>query len=189
MPYYIAYGSNLHPLRLQQRLGRVIPAARLQLEGFALRFHKRGGDNSAKVDLVRSKNETAEPVFAALYQLETEQLDRLDRFEGGYQRTTLQVELPGGDCVGAITYCAEQHRIDPALKPFDWYLGLIRAGSEALDFSEEYQRWLAAIARRHDDDQARADEQHRLIEALRRHDAGHLQRLPWGRVYSTSTIS
>ncbi|WP_210395687.1 gamma-glutamylcyclotransferase family protein [Motiliproteus sediminis] len=187
MPYYIAYGSNLHPLRLQHRLGAVIPLARLRLEGFTICFHKRGRDNSAKCDLIE-----ADPTihaYAALYQLSSEQLQQLDQFEGGYRRAFLRVELARQPPMDAITYRAETHLIDADLRPFDWYLALMRAGGEALGFDTDYQQRLAAIEQQQDADRARAAQQQRLVAALRRQDTAHLQRLPWGRAYATSTIS
>jgi len=61
---YAAYGSNLHPDRLKQR----VPSARLcgpsVVEGWGLRFHKRGQDESSKCDMISS----SEMLYLAVYE-------------------------------------------------------------------------------------------------------------------------
>lgn len=132
---YAAYGSNLHPFRLQQRT----PSARLVGTGaiahYALRFHKRGyRDFSGKCNLISHPNSTA---YVAIYDIPTSEMDLLDLAEGagaGYDRTTLNV-AGFGDC---IIYLAAAPHIDEKLRPFSWYKALVLAGCERLAFPKSY---------------------------------------------------
>ncbi|MGB7250577.1 MAG: gamma-glutamylcyclotransferase family protein, partial [Phormidesmis sp.] len=85
---YAAYGSNLHPVRIQQRT----PSAKLLGTGaiadMALRFHKRGyRDFSGKCNIVPCSHSS---VHVAIYDISTAEMSWLDRHEGagaGYDRT------------------------------------------------------------------------------------------------------
>jgi hypothetical protein len=50
--HYLAYGSNLHPIRLRQRVNSARLIATLSLPGYRVLFNKRGQDLSAKCNLV-----------------------------------------------------------------------------------------------------------------------------------------
>jgi len=81
MIYYFAYGSNLHPMRLMER----VPSA--ELIGVAthpshrLTFHKKSNDGSSKCNMYNSGSET-DLIYGAIYKLKPEHKDELDRFEG-----------------------------------------------------------------------------------------------------------
>ena len=47
---YFAYGSNLHPERLRERVPSAESLGVARLEAHVLRFHKRGRDGSGKCD-------------------------------------------------------------------------------------------------------------------------------------------
>ena len=112
IPPYAAYGSNLHPLRLQART----PTARLigtgYLPDWSLRFHKRSLDTSGKCSIKKGSS----GVYVAVYTMTAADKQLLDRIEGvgqGYANTTIQV--PGiGEC---STYVAEDTHIDRSLAP------------------------------------------------------------------------
>lgn len=147
---YAAYGSNLHPLRLAAR----VPSAELLgtsvLPGWALRFHKRGADGSAKCDIVGHDDS----VHFAVYDLDERDKLRLDAVEGlgaGYEVHTL--ELPGfGE---AFIYRASASHVDAALKPFGWYRALVAIGCKYHRFPGDYVARLASIETRDDPDPAR----------------------------------
>lgn len=81
MIYYFAYGSNLHPTRLMER----VPSA--EFIGVAthpshrLTFHKKSNDGSSKCNMYNSGSET-DLIYGAIYKLKPEHKDELDRFEG-----------------------------------------------------------------------------------------------------------
>lgn len=78
--FYLAYGSNLHPLRLVRR----VPSARLvgtvPLPGYRLAFHKRGMDGSAKCDLELA-DESGSLAYGAVYSVAAQDIHGLDRLE------------------------------------------------------------------------------------------------------------
>lgn len=174
--YYVAYGSNLHPLRLQQRLPGAEPVARLRLDGRALRFHKRGADGSGKCDLL----DEGSGCFGVLYRLQPTAPAQLDLIEGGYRRYALPVVL-GGQRLEAFSYAAQAAFIAPALQPFDWYRDLILAGAEALAFEQDYCARLAAQSCVADPDTARRRAAMELVQTLRSAEITALRALPWGR--------
>jgi gamma-glutamylcyclotransferase len=49
--YYLAYGSNLHPLRLMQRVSSAKVEDVIELPGRQGNFHKRSPDGSGKCNL------------------------------------------------------------------------------------------------------------------------------------------
>jgi hypothetical protein len=126
---YLAYGSNLHPRRLEARVGAVNLLGAMQLPGWALRFDKRGGDGSSKANLHPAPGSAAS-VGAALYALHLDQLRALDRFEGcgrGYETIDITVSLQGRQLT-AFMYLAPSQWVSKALLPFDWYVELIAEG-------------------------------------------------------------
>ena len=119
---YLAYGSNLHPIRLMER----VPSAELvgitEIGGFELAFHKKSNDGSGKCNLFEI-DENNRSVFAAVYQIdETEKL-ALDRAEGkgsGYLDTQVSVNI-NGNTHTCFTYLAQQSHIFDHLNPYHWY--------------------------------------------------------------------
>jgi len=182
--YYIAYGSNLHPLRLQQRLPGARILARIVLPAWQLRFHKRGQDGSGKCDLWPGQG----AAYGALYQIGVDEGLQLDRIEDGYARQPMTVAL-AGQRISAFTYRASDPFIAPALRPFDWYVELLLAGAEALAFEPTYRTRLATMACMDDGDGERNRAHRALAAELGAAAGGALRELPWGTAYATSTIS
>lgn len=144
--HYLAYGSNLHPLRLAER----VPSARLigvvPLAGRRLSFHKRSStDLSAKCDLVETS--ASSRAFGVLYELSVRHKARLDAIEGlghGYRETFVDCLL---DRIAyrPFTYAAEISHIVPALKPYHWYKALVVTGARYHDFPTAYVNALESI--------------------------------------------
>lgn len=137
-----AYGSNLYRPRLLRRVpdARALGAARLA--GHELRFHKVGMDGSGKCDAF-AVADPASVTFGALYQLSAAGRARLDAAEGlgrGYREARVRVLTSAGEEVPAFLYQAT--RIDPALRPFSWYLDHVIAG--ALDWGLP-EHWIARL--------------------------------------------
>ena len=121
--YYFAYGSNMLASRLQARTPSARRLGVAKLPGWQLRLHKVGSDGSGKGDIVPA---AGEQVTGVLYRLRARELRRLDLAEGaGYVRRRITVQF-GGRSQRCETYIAT--RVDPALRPFDWYRRLLAAG-------------------------------------------------------------
>lgn len=154
---YLAYGSNLHPRRLEARVGRVRLLGTAILPGWSLRFDKRGGDGSTKANL-RPAPGTASEVHAAAYALTVAQLRMLDNFEGcgrGYETLALDIAVESRR-VEALAYLAPSQWLSGSLSPFDWYVDLIVGGARFHGMGESYVRRIAAHSVCRDPDCGRA---------------------------------
>lgn len=154
---YIAYGSNLHPRRLEARIGSAQLLDTVALPGWTLRFDKRGGDGSAKANL-HAAPIPGNTAFAAAYAIGPDQLRVLDEFEGcggGYETFAMTVSLRGRP-VSAFTYLTPSQWLSTDLLPFDWYVDLIASGARFLSFDEAYIRTIVTQSTREDPDHDRA---------------------------------
>ena len=160
---YAAYGSNLHPLRLGQR----IPGARLvgqgYLDGWYMRYHKKSDvDGSGKCSIFPG----AGGVHFAVYEMALADKPILDAIEGvgvGYE--DVSISLPGfEDCQ---TYVARQEVIDSGLVPMDWYRDLVLAGCLYHRFPEQYINEVAATPAITDPDAVRRRANQDLVRQLR----------------------
>lgn len=159
---YAAYGSNLHPFRLIQR----VPSAKLigagAVSGFDLRFHKKSIDGSGKCDIVEAPGE----IHVAVYEISLEEKPLLDKTEGlgiGYDEAEIQVPNMG-DC---WTYIAAKSHVDPALAPYSWYKEMVLLGCEFNGFPSDYTQYVRDVAAIRDQDSERHRENTLLVEAMR----------------------
>jgi gamma-glutamylcyclotransferase len=81
MPRYFAYGSNLHPLRLIERVPSESWVGVIELTKHRLMFHKHSTDGSSKCNLVPTGSE-ADLIYGAIYEIDPAQKPDLDRVEG-----------------------------------------------------------------------------------------------------------
>ena len=137
--YYFAYGSNLHPVRLGER----VPSANLlgvsELGKYRLVFHKKGQDGSSKCNLVQTGGE-CDQVYGAIYQLEQKHKNALDRIEGkgyGYRDQQIMMQDQGQE-YNCFTYFAQRSHIAEKLKPYHWYKQLVVLGPRYLHFPNSY---------------------------------------------------
>lgn len=151
---YFAYGANIHPGWLRRR----VPEARLLgagvLPGYRLAFRKRGRDGAARSDACPS----AEPgavLPGALYSFPAAALARLGAAGAGYHAEQVVIETAAGP-QQAITWRADPAELVTGLRPWDWYVALIRAGAAMLDLPEAHLRWLEQAPVTVDPNQERA---------------------------------
>jgi gamma-glutamylcyclotransferase (GGCT)/AIG2-like uncharacterized protein YtfP len=165
MTHYLAYGSNLHPLRLQQRGVQAQFEGTVQLDDYRLRFAKRSMDGSAKCTIEPAPGHI---VHAAIYVMQPNSLELLDRFEGlgrGYERQQLDIRLASG-VVQAITYQASIEYIDPSLEPYHWYKYLVVCGAQYHGFPADYITAIKATTSSADTDTARQRKNDALLAAM-----------------------
>jgi len=165
--HYFAYGSNLHPLRLKER----VPSARLlgpvKFFGQKLHFHKNGADGSGKCNLVETTDRAA-IVYGALYQLKPEDKTALDRIEGkGKGYTDKQIRLQHNNCeYSCFTYLAQSSHITDNLLPYHWYKKLVTLGAKHLEFPNVYIRSIANFESVQDPDSTRRQLNENLINRM-----------------------
>lgn len=141
---YLAYGSNLHPYRLKQRLGTVKSVGEYKLKEYKLNFNKKSTDGSGKCTIEHTKNKT-DVVYCFLYEIACSQRQELDEIEGlgkGYDQNSIPVSIDGIEH-SALTYIASPDYINDNLEPYDWYKEIVLEGAKYHKFPEAY---IAAIS-------------------------------------------
>jgi len=135
--YYLAYGSNMLPRRIELRLGRCRTIGVAFLAEYALRFHKRGGDGSGKCDAFLTEN-SGDALYGVVYSLSETQRETLDDFEGpGYVSRDVRVQTRSG-ALTAYAYVAKPAHVDTDLLPFRWYKSIVEAGARKHDLPAHY---------------------------------------------------
>ena len=159
---YAAYGSNLHPIRLIDR----IPSARLLgtsfVPGWSLQFHKRSKDGSGKCNILRP----GDGIHIAVYEMRKTEKQELDKIEGlgkGYEDSTIEVP----DFGGCFTYLGSAAHICNELKPYDWYKEMVLLGCRKLDFPGSYAATIENVIAGPDPNENRSREQWQIVDRLR----------------------
>ena len=153
--WYFAYGSNMARSRLEQRVGRCVAVGHGWLDGFALRFHKRGRDGSGKCDAYAT-GDPGDMLHGVIYGMSADQREALHGFEGpDYAVHTISAVHRDGP-VQAFLYVARAHAIDAGLVPFDWYKAYVAAGAREAMLPDAYRARIAAQPARPDPDRTRA---------------------------------
>ena len=165
--YYLAYGSNLHPLRLILR----VPNARLvgtaRLKQYRLTFHKRSTDGSAKCNLDFSEN-SGHVTHVAVYEMPENEVHLLDTAEGlgnGYWKHKMSVKIDDKD-LDVFVYLASSSHLVLDLEPYHWYKDFVLAGARKHQFPTEYIEQISIIASKHDPEDNRRNEMENLLVQL-----------------------
>ena len=157
---YAAYGSNLHPLRLKERTPSAQFIGTSAMEGWRLRFHKRGLDGSGKCNVERAEDS----VYVAVYDIPDVEMKRLDRIEGvgrGYDTASIQLASFGSCRI----YIAAKSHIDDSLAPFSWYKSLVLAGCRHHAFPQPYIDEIERVAACTDGDDFRDSLNMRILSS------------------------
>jgi gamma-glutamylcyclotransferase len=160
---YAAYGSNLHPRRLRERIRSAKLRGTAFLGKYTLQFHKRGQDRSAKCGFT----DCGRGLHVAVFEVDDRDRPILDAFEGvgkGYDVDEISVPRFGR----CFTYVASRTHIDELLQPFDWYREMVLLGCSRHGFPRHYRERIAAVPAIPDPDPARREKNWRTVELLRR---------------------
>jgi len=152
---YFAYGSNMSAARLRARVSSAEKVGLARLPGHQLRFHKVSKDGSGKCDAFYTGH-AEDTAYGVLYAIRQEHLKVLDGFEGkgfGYERKRVAVIDISGRTLEAQTYVAT--KIDPDLRPFDWYKEHVLRGARANHLPESYVSAVEGIPSDKDSDSER----------------------------------
>ena len=166
--HYLAYGSNLHPLRLSDRVGSVECLGAVRLPGWRLCFDKRGSDGSAKANL-RAAPDSAHQAWGAVFRLHRRQYVALDRYEGcgrGYETFWLDLTIDGSE-IPVLTYLTPSHWLSSQSRPYRWYLDLVLAGARYHQFPSPAIQQLNQVQTMPDPDASRDRSQQMLLDRIR----------------------
>lgn len=189
MLYYLAYGSNLHPQRLLQRVPSAEVIGTVQMTGCTLSFSKRSKDGSGKCTIrlpnlpaetdapaaLCAQSHAAEPcMYGVLYRFHPSHKRALERAEGtdGYQEQFVSCAVENQQ-YQAFVYIARASHLDASLKPYHWYRDFVVEGAKYHRFSAEYLTWLQAEEALPDTDPARAATEVALLLKLRTYSIAH----------------
>jgi gamma-glutamylcyclotransferase (GGCT)/AIG2-like uncharacterized protein YtfP len=129
---------------LSERLCSRIPSAkaigRALLEDWVVVFSKRSKDGTGKANLVEKSGAVT---WGVLYEIDVQDLEVLDRVEGGYKRLTVRVRKSGGDEVEATTYISENLTDDPTAHR--WYKDTILSGAHEHSLPQSYIAYLEEL--------------------------------------------
>lgn len=169
MKYYFAYGSNLHPIRLEDRLGPVELLGIGTLHYTTLTFNKVGSDGSGKATILTT-SDPSKRVMGAVYSLSKKQEKLLDGFESlgkGYHKSFVEIEMEEENNVSCFTYEGMSEYVDDSSLPFYWYVQLVVLGGQFLDLPEDYIQFLKSIKSVKDQDEKRQEVNQRLIKLMK----------------------
>ena len=159
---YAAYGSNLHPLRLTERISSAQLIGIGFLPHWSLCFHKRSKDHSGKCSILIG----GIGVHFAVFELNAEDKQTLDKIEGlGVGYSEILLSIPDfGNCV---SYIAEKSHVDDSLQPYDWYKELVLEGARFHGFPEHYLQPIESLQALCDPDPERRARSWRTVELVR----------------------
>lgn len=159
---YAAYGSNLHPLRLRDRIPSAQFIATGYLPNWSLCFHKRSKDRSAKCNILDGDD----GVHFALFEISQKDKITLGKIEGvGFGYSEISLSIPDfGDC---LSYIAETSHIDNSLRPYDWYKEFVVVGARFHGFPDEYLKRIESIRTICDPNSDRRDKEWETVERVR----------------------
>ena len=168
--HYFAYGSNLHPMRLLERVHSATLVGITRVGKHRLVFHKRSIDGSSKCNLLETGTES-DLVYGAIYEIEPEHKPALDRFEWrgcGYMDGQINVQYKGQE-YACFTYMAQRSHIVGNLKPYHWYKKLVVLGASYLQFPAAYVASIEAVESVEDRDELGREQSYALIERMIKH--------------------
>lgn len=170
--HYLAYGSNLHPYRLIQRVPNASLVGTTRLDGHTVSFSKRSQDGSSKCNLVKTKGGHS-AAHVAIYKFPVSEKPALDTVEGlgkGYDQTQYRVTV-AEETLNVFTYVAASTHIVGELLPYDWYKSMVVEGARYHDFPEDYIRKLDSVPSQPDPDCQRRNESETIVARLQNDDS------------------
>ena len=122
--YYFAYGSNLNQKQMKDRCPDSKPLFTAVLPNYKLVFV--GWSRQWRGGVASIKSFRGERVRGAIYEVTEACLQRLDRYESGYNRLKVTVVGEDDEPIEAITY-VKTGRLEDAT-PSKEYLAIIQQG-------------------------------------------------------------
>jgi gamma-glutamylcyclotransferase len=164
MPFRcFAYGSNMFTTKMQVPAPSATFVTTGRIAGYLFRFNKESNDGSGKGNIVATGS-TTDVVWGVVFKVADGERNRLDRSEGGYDPTTIEIVTPIGP-LAVVTYIAKPNRVNNALRPYAWYKDFAVRGAEDHGLPPEYIAEIVAIPTMADPDAARETGQRALLNA------------------------
>jgi gamma-glutamylcyclotransferase len=163
--YCVAYGSNLHPVRMIERVASAQALGVVDLPMHRLTFHKRSKDGSGKAMLTSDAGSRAYGVLYAFDSIHKAELDRLEGKGNGYNEQQVHVPFNGVDYVAYVYSVASTH-LDLNLRPYSWYRDLVVAGATFHNMPEQYVLDISNVVAIVDPDEDRRGQNETLLQRI-----------------------
>ena len=131
--YYFAYGSNMFPERLHDRIKKHHTAFPATLPNYLFTYNKKSVDGTAKANI---KPNNGTEVQGVCFEIDEEDFEILTQCEGGYDRRNIEVNIENGNKTKTVTYISSS--IDETLKSSNEYKKLILQGAEYWNINHLY---------------------------------------------------
>lgn len=131
--YYFAYGSNMLPERLLERIEKYHMSFPAKLSDFKFTYNKKSIDGTAKANIEPNQNIE---VHGACFEIDEEDFEILKKHEGGYDRRNITITTTEGNETKAVTYISNS--IDNKLIPTNEYKSLVLNGAKHWKLDETY---------------------------------------------------
>lgn len=131
--YYFAYGSNMLPKRLLERITKYHTAFVAVLPGHKFIYNKKNIDGTAKANI--ESNDGAE-VHGVCFEIDQDDFAILKKDEGGYDQRNIVVSTREESETKAVTYISVS--IDASLVASTEYKSIVLKGAEHWELSETY---------------------------------------------------
>jgi gamma-glutamylcyclotransferase (GGCT)/AIG2-like uncharacterized protein YtfP len=162
---YFAYGSDM----FSKALGIHVPSNKFysigSLEGYALKFHKNGIDNSGECNAAFT-NDSDDIVYGIIYDIDEKEKVKLDKAYGigeGCNEDKVVINTKAGE-VEALMYETDPDFIDDSLQPFNWYKDFVLKGATENDLPPEYIKEIEKIESRADPNIKRSNNNYKLLK-------------------------
>jgi gamma-glutamylcyclotransferase len=165
--YYLAYGSNLHPRQLAERVPSAKAMGVVDLSGYQLAFHKKSTDGSGKC-MFYAGQDSNQKMYCVLYELDAGEKVALDTVEGvgaGYSIEQIKVTFAGKG-YKPFLFNVEPAFVVPELSPYSWYKKLVLAGAKYHGFPADYIEAIKSVRSIVDRDEMRSSENEELLTWL-----------------------
>ena len=167
---YLAYGSNMHVVRLQQRVPSVRCLGAAFLAGHRVDWDKPSKDGSGKCHIVEADEAST---WGVLWQIDTAEKPALDKVEGvgkGYEEKEVELLLRD-ESIRVITYYAT--RVQRGLLPYLWYKAYVIEGAKQNGLPTDYIRTLDSIESVEDPVEGRRNMNESILRSGRSQAATH----------------
>ncbi len=142
---YFAYGSNMNSERLRKRTPSAVEIGRAKLLNKDLVFNKKSTDGSMKANII---NYTGKSVWGVLFEIDTDEMEQLEKAEEGYDRVYLDVYTDKNEKIKAYVYISSD--VIENERPYDWYKEFILEGAREHKLPIEYIEHLEEITSKPD---------------------------------------
>lgn len=131
--YYFAYGSNMLPERLLERIGKYHTAFPVYLSDYRFVYNKKSCDGTTKANIECIKYEV---VHGVCFEIDSDDIAILQKYEVGYNRANVSVSYSKDKLTSVVTFISSS--IDETLKPSSEYKGLVLKGASHWHLDKSY---------------------------------------------------